>query len=98
MTISKEEQLAQSTKLLPGEPLIYERAGGVVYARYRDPPHNTIPRWIVGGDPVSVSKAKGELLNYGEWVNLCNLAQENLTLKKQLDKLVTTYYIIKDGK
>ena len=32
--------------LLKGEPLIYERANGVVYARYRDPPHNKIPKWI----------------------------------------------------
>lgn len=38
-------------KLIPGEALIYERANGVVYARYRDPPHNTLPRWVVGGDP-----------------------------------------------
>jgi hypothetical protein len=36
------------TKLIPDQALIYERADGVVYARYRDPPHNTIPRWIVG--------------------------------------------------
>jgi hypothetical protein len=98
MTISKEEQLAQSTKLIPGEALIYERANGVVYARYRDPPHNIIPRWIIGGDPASVARAKGELLDYGEWKDLCDLAQENITLKKLLDKLVTTYYIIKDGK
>ena len=85
-------------KLLPGEALIYERTDGVVYARYRDPPHNTIPRWIVGGDPAGVARAQGELLNYGEWVKLCNLAKEHPTLKKQLDKLVTTYYIIKDDR
>lgn len=85
------------SKLIPGEPLIYERHDGVVYARYRDPPHNNIPRWIVGGDPGSVARAKGELLNYGEWQNLCDLAQENKSLKTQLDKLITTYYLIKDA-
>ena len=36
-------------ELIPGEPLIYERAAGIVYARYRDLPD--IPRWIVGGNP-----------------------------------------------
>jgi len=34
--------------LKPGEALIYERANGVTYARYRDPPYNTIPRWEIG--------------------------------------------------
>jgi hypothetical protein len=82
--------------LIPGAALIYERAEGVVYARYRDPPHNTLPRWIVGGDPVAVGKAQGELLPYSEWVNLCRLALENQTLKKQLDKTVEIYYLIKE--
>jgi hypothetical protein len=84
--------------MIPGEALIYERADGVVYARYRDPPHNTIPRWIVGGDPAGVARAQGELLDYGEWKNLCEIAQNNTTLKKQLDKIVNLYYIIKDNK
>lgn len=39
------------TKMIPGEALIYEHANGVTYARYRDPPHNKIPRWVVGGSP-----------------------------------------------
>ena len=86
------------TKLIPGEPLIYERSDGVVYARYRDPPHNTIPRWIIGGDPGGVARAQGNLLDYGEWKSLCELAQENPTLEKMLDQLVTTYYIVKDEK
>lgn len=83
-------------KLLTDEPLIYERSDGVVYARYRDIP--TIPRWIIGGDPGAVARAQGKLLDYGEWQSLCELALENTTLKKQLDKLVTTYYIIKDDR
>ena len=86
------------SKLIPGEPLIYERSDGVVYARYRDPPHNTIPRWIVGGDPGGVARAQGSLLEYGEWVNLCRLAKENPTLEKMLDQLVTMYYVVKDEK
>ena len=84
--------------LKPNEALIYERSDGVVYARYRDPPHNTIPRWIVGGDPGAVSRAQGKLLHYGDWQELCDLCDKNETLKKLMDKLVTMYYIVKDNK
>ena len=84
--------------LVPDQPLIYERANGVVYARYRDPPYNTEPRWIVGGDPTAVAHAQGDLLSYTEWQDLCELAVENYTLKKLLDKLVVTYYTIKETK
>jgi len=88
--------LDQKRKLVPGAALIYERANGITYAKYRDPPHNKIPRWIIGGDPGAVARAQGELLDYGSWKDLCELALQNKTLMKQLDKLVTTYYIIKD--
>ena len=84
--------------MLPGEALIYERSDGVVYARYRDPPHNTIPRWIIGGDPAAVARAQGDMLNYSEWQDLCRLAQEYPTLKKLLDQLVIMYYTVKDDK
>ena len=80
--------------LLPGEPLIYERSNGVVYAHYRDKPE--IPRWIIGGDPGAVRRAQGDLLDYAEWQNLCELSETNETLKKMLDKLVVTYYIIRE--
>tara|TARA_Y100001935_G_C17290690_1_gene503121 strand:- start:1260 stop:1517 length:258 start_codon:yes stop_codon:yes gene_type:complete len=83
-------------KLISGEALIYERADGVVYARYRDKPE--IERWIVGGDPGGVARAQGTLLDYSEWQNLCEIAQTNQTLKKLLNKLVTTYYMIKENK
>ena len=98
MTLYAEQAAHQLAKLIPGESLIYERSDGVVYARYRDPPHNTIPRWIIGGDPGGVARAQGELLNYGEWVKLCNLAKEHPTLEKMLDQLVTMYYVVKDEK
>lgn len=83
-------------KLIPGATLIYERANGVVYARYRDPPYNTTPRWIIGGDPTAVAHAQGDLISYSEWQDLCNLALENITLKKQLEKTVEIYYLIKE--
>ena len=82
--------------MIPDEALIYERSDGVVYARYRDIP--TVPRWIIGGDPAGVAKAQGDMLYYSDWQDLCKLAEKNPTLKKQLDKLVTTYYIVKDEK
>ncbi len=84
--------------LISGEALIYERSNGVVFARYRDAPHNKIPRWIIGGDPGSVAREQGDLLNYGEWQELCQLAEEYPTLKKLLDKLVVTYYTVKDSR
>jgi hypothetical protein len=84
--------------LIPGEALIYERADGVVYARYRDAPHNLIPRWIVGGDPAGVARAQGDLLQYSEWRELCDLSEEYPTIKKLLDQLVTTYYMVKEDK
>jgi len=84
--------------LIPGEPLIYERANGVVYARYRDTPHNKIPRWVIGGDPGAVARAQGKLLEYGEWKDLCDMCEQYVTLKKQMDKLITTYYTLKDNK
>ena len=81
--------------LLPGEELIYEHSDGVVYAHYRDKPE--IDRWIIGGDPAGVSRAEGNLFSYGEWSHMMEIAKENPTLKKQLQKAVTTYIILKDN-
>ena len=96
MTLYVEQVEQQLGNLIPNEPLIYERSDGVVYAHYRDKPK--IPRWIVGGDPGAVARAQGEILDYGEWKNLCEVASKNPTLKNLMDKLVTTYYIVKDSK
>ena len=90
--------MQSKNKLIPGQSIIYERADGVVYARYRDPPHNTIPRWIIGGDPAGVARAQGDLLSYSDWQDLCRLAKEHPTLEKMLDQLVTMYYVVKDEK
>ena len=92
------QRIKAGVKLIEGEALIYTRANGVIYANYRDPPHNRIPKWVVGGDPGAVARAQGELLDYSEWQNLCELSQTNITLKRLLDKLVTTYYIVKENK
>ena len=84
------------TRLIPGEELVYERSDGVVYARYRNKPE--INRWIIGGDPAGVARAQGDILHYAEWQELCELAEEYPTIKKLLDQLVTTYYMVKENK
>ena len=66
--------------------MIYERSNGVVYSRYRDPQHNKVPSWIVGGDPGPVAKAQSQLLDYSQWLDLFEVANENETLKKLNDK------------
>lgn len=82
--------------LLQGEPLIYERANGVVYAHYRDPPHNQISRWVVGGTPEGFARAQGNLFSYSEWEHMMRIAKTNSAFKIQLDRLVLMYYTIKD--
>jgi hypothetical protein len=75
--------------LIPNAALIYERVDNIVYARYRDPPHNTIPRWVVGGEPKKI-------LGYDDWKQMLLLSDSNPTFKKQLDKVIDLYYILKD--
>jgi len=77
--------------LIPGEALIYERVDDVVYARYRDAPHNNIPRWIVGGDPKQM-----DLFDTFEYQDMLEASKSYPTLKKQLDKLQTIWYTIRD--
>jgi len=83
-------------KLVPKQALIYERANGVVFARYRDPPYNKRPRWIVGGDPDAVSRETGDLFTHAEWRHMLSVAKTNKALKIQLDRLLIMYYTIKD--
>ena len=85
--------------LIPGQALIYERANGVVYARYRDPPYNEMyERWIIGGDPEAVSRATGDMFSWSEWQDMIRLAETNYTLRTQMKKLLDIYYIVKDSK
>ncbi len=85
------------TKLLPHKALIYEKADGVVYARYRDPPENSIPRWIIGGDSDSVSQAQGNLFSYSDWVGMMSESYTNPGLKDLLSQALTMYYLVKDN-
>jgi|TARA_B100000035_G_scaffold229969_1_gene198132 hypothetical protein len=80
-------------KELAGEALIYERANGVVFAKFRDPPKNQkYTRWEIGRD---VTEAP--ILDYALWAHINDLAKDYPTLQKQVDKLLDVYYIIKDG-
>ena len=83
--------MAQKSNLIPGEKLIYERVDGVVYARYSSRPD--IPRWAIGWDQTA-----GPLFNYSDWEDMTRLAENNITLKTQLDKLINLYYLIRDEK
>lgn len=83
-------------KLIPGQALIYEHAEGITYARYRDPPHNKIPRWIIGGDPKALNKANGEIFDYEEWEDMMQESKRNPVLKKYLQKAIEAYYLTKE--
>ena len=89
--------MEQKSKLIPGAALIYERADGILYARYRDPPHNKTPRWIVGGDADAVSKATGNLFSYADWQDMMELSKTSHTLQTQMKKLLNIYYLVKDN-
>lgn len=82
-------------KLVPGAALIYEHADAVTFARYRDPPHNKIPRWIVGGDPIAVAKAEGKIFDYSQWKDMMQETNNNPILKKYLQKAIEVYYLTK---
>lgn len=83
---------------LAHEALIYEKANGVIYARFRDEPKKTKynGRWIIGGELEAVNEALG-IVSYDQWKELFTLADNYPTLRKQLDKTLNLYYIIKDG-
>jgi len=82
---------------LAHEALIYENANGVIYARFRDEPKKSKfkGRWIIGGELEAVNEAMG-IVSYDQWKNLFALADKYPTLRKQLDKTLDVYYIVKD--
>ena len=82
--------------LIPDQPLIYERANGVVFARYRDKPE--IPRWIIGGEPGAVAQANGQFVSDNEFRDICKLSLTNATIKEILDQLIVVYTLVKEDK
>lgn len=84
-------------KLIPGQALIYEKDDhGTVYARYRDPPYNSIPRWEVGTSS-GISQPEKRRLSYRDWDKLIRLAEKDETFARQLDKTLLLYYMLKDN-
>ena len=76
--------------LIPGQALIYERANGIVYARYRDPPYNTLPRWKIGGD------VNCEFLEYSDFRRMQEIAQHHAGFNDAWKNMLTQYYLLKD--
>ena len=76
--------------LIPGQPLIYERANGVTYARYRDHPHNKIPRWEIGRD------ANSPAFGYGDFMRMQQIAQHHEGFRDAWENILTQYYLLKD--
>ena len=85
----QQQNTQTDNKLLPGEALIYERAAGIVYARYRDAQHNKIPRWIVGGDPQGFIPNTG-MPRPNEWVHIQQCTPD-WKLMQKYDKLQELY-------
>ena len=71
-------------------PLIYESpdGGDTVYAKYRD--NNKIPRWLVA------SKKQPDIFEFQDFEDCKAYAEDYPILKKQLDRLKTIWYTIKD--
>lgn len=77
--------------LIPGAALIYERSNGVVYARYRDPPHNIIPRWEIG------RTSNVTVLNNTELRQMIELARTNPAFGELFNSMLTMYYLLKEN-
>lgn len=76
--------------LIPGQALIYERANGITYARYRDPPHNCIPRWAIGWDYNMTG------VGYNDFRRMQELAQSHEGFCAAWEELLTQYFLLKD--
>lgn len=74
--------------LIPGEPLIYERVENRIYARYQNRPE--IPRWCIGGESPSI-------IGYDDWKQILLLSDSNPVFKRELDKIINLYYLLKDN-
>jgi len=74
--------------LIPDQPLIYERANGVTYARYRDPPYNKQPRWVVG-EMLDSPKWKNDRL----WNDIREAAKTNKVLQEALERVIMLYHL-----
>jgi hypothetical protein len=79
--------------LKPGATYVYERANGVTYAREMGADPNT--RQAIGWDydtQVMMKKMANDII----WADIFKQAESNITLKKELDRIIMLYYLGKD--
>lgn len=79
--------------LKPGATYVYERANGVTYAREMGADPNT--RQAIGWDydtQVMMNKISNDII----WSEIFKQAESNITLKKELDRIIMLYYLGKD--
>ena len=74
---------------IPGEKLVYERAAGIVYARYMNPELSHIKRWIIGGDPAGFITGTG-MPRPSDWPNVED-TNPDYTLMQQHPELQDKY-------
>jgi hypothetical protein len=75
--------------LVPDEIIIYERVENKIYARY--PGRPDIPRWLIG-------ETEPRILGYDDWKQMLLLSDSNPTFKRELDKVINLYYLLKESK
>lgn len=80
--------------LKPGVKYVYERVGGIVYAREFGLP--TSERFEIGRtlDQQQLDREKEE---QDLWRDILHVAKDNVTLQKALDKAVLIYKTVKDS-
>ena len=73
--------------LEPGKNIVYEKDDkGVVWGRY----HGESERWQVGG-----TVERSYFLDYAEWRDMTEMAENNPNLKSLIDKALNTYRLMK---
>ena len=90
-----QQQSTQTKQELdPGEALIYERAAGIVYARYMNPELRHIPRWIIGGAPQGFIPGTG-MPKPEEWQDFitCEPDWEVIQKNQKLKDLYTKFLL-----
>jgi hypothetical protein len=79
--------------LKPGATYVYERVGGVTFAREKGAHPST--RVAIGWDyetQVMMKKMADDVI----WADIFAQAETNITLKKELDRIIMLYYLGKD--
>ena len=88
-------------QLKPGAKYIYERVGGVTYAREFGA--NSSERFEIGYDWSGEDQQRGRsmrdrLLEDKLWGNIRQAAEDNPALKDALDKAIEIYHLTKEHK